>query len=245
MRIALISDIHANLQALSAVLEEMEHQKLDAVWNLGDLVGFGAYPNEVTKILRRGEVWSISGNIDKAVIGVKKIEKNPELEKPSPDMWKAVSWTYHQLTPKNRDYIKGLPKKMRIRANGMKIMGVHASPDSKEESLRPDTPESRFKELAALVKSDIVLIGHSHFPFANQVDGVWFVNPGSVGRPLDGDPRASYAVLELRKKSITVEHYRVEYDVAGAAAAIREFGLPDFYARMLELGKRPEEEAGE
>lgn len=240
MRIALISDIHANLQAFNAVLQHMKKQKIDAVWNMGDLVGFGAYPNEVTRIVRRGEVWSISGNIDKAVLRVKKQEKDEQMERPDTEMWQALSWTYHQLSPKNRRYLKKLPGKMRVRGNGLSILAVHASPASKEEPLLPDTPEERLRELAQVAESDLVLVGHSHFPFSRQVEGAWFVNPGSVGRPLDGDPRASYAILDLRKKSIAVEHYRVDYDIASAAAAIREFGLPEIYARILELGKKPD-----
>jgi putative phosphoesterase len=240
MRIGLISDVHANLQALSAVLAHAENQKLDTMINLGDLVGFGAYPNEVTKVIRRGEVWSIAGNIDKAVLRVKKMEKSEKIEKPAPDMWQAIRWTYHMLTNKNHAYLNDLPKKIRTKAGGLKVLAVHASPGPVEEPLKPDTPEEHFKELAALAKSDVVLIGHSHFPFSIQVDGTWFINPGSVGRPLDGDPRASYAVLEIKKKAVSIEPYRIEYDVAGAAAAIRESGLPEVFARMLELGKKEE-----
>ena len=113
---------------------------------------------------------------------------------------------------------------------------THASPASNEEHLTPDTPTKRLRELAGMADADLVICGHSHQPFTRQVQGVWFINTGSVGRPDDGDPRAAYAILTIEPDVFEVRHYRVEYDVARAVAAIRDRGLPEAFAQMLLQG---------
>ncbi len=100
----------------------------------------------------------------------------------------------------------------------------------------PHTPEARLTELAKVAQVDIVLCGHSHQPFSRRVNGVWFVNVGSVGRPDDGDPRTGYAVLELNRGSLQVQHFRLEYDVEKAVKEIRKSGLPEAFAQMTLQG---------
>jgi len=112
----------------------------------------------------------------------------------------------------------------------------HAGPDSNEEYLTPETPEKRLKDLGQISGADLLVFGHSHQPFARCVDGVWFVNTGSVGRPDDGDPRSSYALLDIDAGSLGVQHFRLAYDVERAARAIREHNLPDAFAQMILQG---------
>ncbi|MBD3181402.1 HD domain-containing protein, partial [Candidatus Poribacteria bacterium] len=101
----------------------------------------------------------------------------------------------------------------------------------------PDTPAERLQELADTTQSDIIISGHSHRTFKQKVDGVWFINTGSVGRPDDGDPRAAYAIMHLRPRFFQIRHYRIEYDVERAVDSIREKGLPEAFAQMIQQGR--------
>jgi exopolyphosphatase/pppGpp-phosphohydrolase len=120
---------------------------------------------------------------------------------------------------------------------GKRILIIHGTPDSDEEHVTNDTTEDRLNEIALMADADLIIFGHSHIPFKRKIGSVWFINPGSVGRPDDGDPKASYAILVLRQPNVfRVDHYRVEYDVERAVSAIREGGLPDLFARMIQQG---------
>ena len=141
------------------------------------------------------------------------------------------------LSKKNRKYLRFLSQEIRLKAKGRRILLTHGSPASDDEHLTPDTPEEHLRELAQMAKADIVVCGHSHQPFARQVDDVWFINTGSVGRADDGDPRASYAILEIDAKQIQVQHHRVAYDVDRTVAAIREHELPEAFAQMFLQGR--------
>jgi predicted phosphodiesterase len=114
---------------------------------------------------------------------------------------------------------------------------THGSPSSIEEPLSPSTPYERLVEIADQSDIDLMISGHSHRPLAVEASGVWFVNPGSVGRPDDGDPRASYAILDLSSPQPLIEHYRVEYEFVEAARAIRRAGLPEPFAQMVLQGR--------
>jgi predicted phosphodiesterase len=151
----------------------------------------------------------------------------------------AFQWTRETLTKKNRKYLGSLPRETELQVEGLRILLTHGSPASEEEHLTPDTTEERLRELASMVEADVVICGHSHQAFVRQVDGVHFINTGSVGRPDDGDPRAGYAVLQIGHsagRDPQVHHYRVAYEVGSAMAAIREHGLPEAFAQMTIHG---------
>lgn len=236
MRIALIADIHANLPALEAVLAHAQQQEATKTWNLGDLVGYGAMPDEVVQRLRKSEVLSVVGNYDLKVLEFKEKGKKWQKKK-HPEKYLAFEWTYQHLSKKNRQYLRFLSQELRLKVKGKRILLTHGSPASIDEPLAPDTPEERLRELAQEAKADLIITGHSHQPHVRQVGTVWFVNPGSVGRPDDGDPRASYAVLDIGTDSVAVQHFRVEYDVEAAATAIREQHLPETFAQMVLQGR--------
>jgi putative phosphoesterase len=236
MKAALIGDVHANLPALEAVLAHANEAGVQGIWHVGDFVGYGAYPEEVVERLRRAETLSIVGNYDLKVLKFKK-KRDKWRRSKRPEKWLAFKWAYENLSRQSRAYLRSLPREMRFEVERKHILLTHGSPASNEEHLTPDTPEERFQELAHMADADVVVCGHSHVPFTRQVDGVWFINTGSVGRPDDGDPRAAYAILQLGPKRVEVRHYRVEYDVARAVAAIREHGLPEAFAQMLLQGR--------
>lgn len=235
MRIALLSDIHANLPALEAVIAHGEGKEIDKIWNLGDSVGYGAFPDEVVQLLRQESILSILGDYDrKALKANKKGKKSIKTKHPQKRL--AFIWANRHLSARSRKYLRSLPEKRQIKESGWDMLLIHGSPASRKEHLEPDTPESRLKELSKIASAQIVICGHSHQPFLRHVDQVRFINPGSVGRPDDGDPRASYAILELRQEWMWVDHYRVDYDVVSAVQAIRKNNLPEEFAQMLIQG---------
>jgi putative phosphoesterase len=237
MKIALIGDIHANLPALEAVLAHVESLGIEKIWNVGDSVGYGPFPDEVIQILRKDDrILSILGNYDRQVLRFKK-KRDKWRKSKHPDKYLAFGWAYENLSKKNRKYLRFLSREVRMKVRGHRILLTHGSPASDKEHLYPDTPEERLRELAQMVKADIIIVGHSHQPFVRPIDDVWFINTGSVGRPDDGDPRACYAVLRFQENELAVQHHRVEYDVERTIAAIHEYKLPEAFAQMFIQGR--------
>src|SRR5713226_2873008 len=231
MKVALIGDAHGNLHALEAVLRGIRRRRVDAIWNLGDAVGYGAFPEEVVVRLRQEGALSIAGNFDLRVLDAD--PRDPEAGRTSVDKWIAPVWAHENLSPSSLRYLASLPRERRLFAEGRKVLLIHGSPASNTERLEPTTSPDRLAELAAMARAELVLLGHSHMPFVRQAEGVTFVNPGGVGRSDDGDPRASYAVLDAQEGGVKVTHHRVTYDVRAAADALVGRGLPESFGRML------------
>ena len=236
MKVALIGDVHGNLPALEAVLTDARRRGAEAVWNIGDFVGYGAFPDEVVTRLRGENALSVIGNYDLKALAA--VEAKGHMAKPRPaEKRLAFRWAHDHLSEASRSYLASLPREVRREVAGRRVLLTHGSPASVEEHLWPDTPESRLRELARRAEADAIIVGHSHQPFAREVDGVWFLNTGSVGRPDDGDPRACYAMLRLGPRSLRVRHYRIPYDVERAVAEIRRQGLPEAFAQMTIQGR--------
>ncbi len=236
MKIALIGDIHANLHALNAVLAHADEQGAQRILNTGDFVGYGAFPDEVVKMIRESDSVSILGNYDEKVLNFKD-KKNKWRKSKHHFKWEAFKYAWVHLSKKSRRFLQSLPLEQELRVMRTGILLTHGSPASNDEPLSPNTPEGRFQELNRLVSSDLVICGHSHQPFTRQVGPVLYINPGSVGRPDDGDPRASYAILTLGDKNPQVTHFRVEYNVSEAAEAIYTNGLPRAFGEMILKGR--------
>jgi len=233
MRVAIVSDIHGNVQALDAVLADVQAQQPDAVYCLGDLVGYGANPNDVTERIRRGGFPTIMGNYDDGV-GFDRDEcgcayrEEAERERGQ----RSLEWTKARVTPDHKAYLRTLKPEIRFEADGRRILLVHGSPRKMNEYLFEDRPVSSFERLAASSNADVIVFGHTHKPYVKPVDGVLFVNAGSVGKPKDGNWRACYLLLDNGAPSFR----RVEYDVGAAAAAIRATDLPHQFAADIESG---------
>ena len=218
MKVALIGDVHANLPALEAVLEDAHQRGIEAIWNVGDFVGYGAFPDEVVKCLQQEEALSIIGNYDINVLKAKKKKKKSK----SSEEWAVFRREYESLSKPSREYLRSLPEEARMEIAGKRILLIHGSPTSIKERIGPDTSAERLYELAELAEADIIISGHAHQPSKQKIDSVWFINPGSVGRPDGDDLRASYAIMQLRPNFFQLRHYLVEYDMEKAAAALRE-----------------------
>lgn len=235
-QIALIGDVHGNLPALEAVLTHAREQGIDILWNAGDYVGYGAFPDQVVRRLRKEEALSVVGNYDLKVLKFKRKRDKWQASK-HPLKFRAFQWTYDNLSKTSRKYLRSLPREIRLEFEGKQVLITHGSPVSNEEPLTRYTPEPRLRELAKIASADVVLCGHSHQPFSKEVDGVCFINMGSVGRPDDGDPRTGYAVLDFGPELTDVRFFRLAYDVDRAVAEIRARGLPEAFAQMTLQGR--------
>lgn len=234
MKVAIISDIHANLFALEAVLAHAKSMGIKNFWCLGDLVQFNAYPQEVVKTIRKLDAVSVYGNMDQSILEKKKyLHKKNQSNIPENEL--PYMWTYQKLSRKSIDFLRDLPEKKRIKINGTRFLLVHGSPAGFDDPIRIDTSDDRMRELIKLTNAEFVVFGHTHNPFVREVDGVTFINPGSVGKPIDGDPRASYAVLKIKKDQVSIEPYRVEYNLEKTLESMKEAELPELYIRSLQL----------
>lgn len=236
MRVAIFSDIHGNLPALEAVLADIAAREPDLVYCLGDLVGYGASPNEVTERIRTRRIPTVTGNYDDGV-GFERDECGCAYRDPVDRELgdRSLAWTKAHTSAENKAFLRMLHKEIRFEADGRRVLLVHGSPRRLNEYLFEDRPLSSFQRLAASSNADVIVFGHAHKPYAKTVDAVLFVNDGSVGKPKDLDWRACYAILEHG----AVSFRRVEYDVHAAAAAIRATDLPHEFAFDIESGGAP------
>lgn len=246
MRVAVLSDIHSNRQALEAVVEAVEEVGVEEVWCLGDLVGYGADPDRCTALVQERCPTCLVGNHDLAVLGALDISTF------SAGAATAVAWTRENASEETLAFLAGLDPVGSREGIGL----FHASPRDPvwEYVLATDQAEAGF----AAMEERVGLIGHSHIAlfFSNPdgdrpghaegaaaaddaaielSEGEWLLNPGSVGQPRDGDPRAAW--LELDTEAWTARWHRVDYDIEAAAAAIRAAGLPEALAERLEVGR--------
>jgi putative phosphoesterase len=236
MKLAVISDIHGNLHALDAVFADLEQVQPNYVMCLGDLVGYGAYPNEVIARIEERAIPTVMGNYDEGVgfdlpdCGC--VYRDPEADRRGKQ---SLQWSRERTTPEGKEFLRNLPLQIRQDLAGLHLMFVHGSPRKINEYLYQDRPAATFERIAKVAGCDVLFFGHTHLPYQKWVGRTLFINAGSVGKPKDGDPRAGYAVLELNHYR-RVEFRRAAYDVAAAARAVRESGLPPHFADLLESG---------
>jgi predicted phosphodiesterase len=246
LRLALISDIHANLPALEAVLGDIAARgDCAATYHLGDLVGYAPWPDETVALLRERGIPGISGNYDSTVAADYK-HCGCRYEDPRQEELSHVSyeWTRSHCGKETKEFLGTLPFRLDLRPLGGHTAGptlvlVHGTPTLNTLYWTVDRPDSfctRMAEVAGMKAGDVIAFGHTHLPFHRTVEGVHFINTGSVGRPKDGDWRAGYVILDLEADRVEPEFVRVDYDVTEAARGIRESDLPDDFAEFLEQG---------
>ncbi|CAN5421925.1 metallophosphoesterase family protein [soil metagenome] len=254
MKIALFSDIHANIDALNPVLDDMYARKPDAVYCLGDLVGYAPYPNEVIEKIRSKGIPVIAGNYDQGV-GLKSDDcgcayKTHEDEARGVE---SITYTNKIISDENRSYLRSLPAHLRVEfgvnTDPYHLLLVHGSPRKINEYLFEDRADKSMIRMMEKADAHIMAFGHTHKPYHKVLEDSHgnirhAINIGSVGKPKDSDPRSCYVILEWNgdlnltdSNALKVEFIRVEYDVEKAAKAVEECLLPDEFADMLRNGR--------
>jgi putative phosphoesterase len=225
---AFISDIHSNLEALQAVLDVVGGMD---VFCLGDMVGYGASPNQVLDLLRDRNVTCIIGNHDLAAVTHNVSDFNSRAAV-------AVAWTSNQLTEDNVHFLQGLPRQRAMELSGEMVYMTHGSPDDNlGEYVFPATHSDLFDHYLEKLSVRVIALGHTHVPFVYSGRSGTVFNPGSVGQPRDGDKRAAYGILRIDYGDIEIELRRVDYDIDTSMKKIIEAGLPESLATRLTIGE--------
>jgi putative phosphoesterase len=237
-RITIFGDIHGNLPALDSVLADIDSHDHTSLYCLGDLVGYGTFPNEVIEIIRKRNIPTLMGNYDQGVgnnsddCGCAYTSKEAEaLGK------RSIAWTNQHTTTDNKLFLQQLTTQIPLQLDGLRVRLVHGSPRKINEYLYADRPDATLERLLDMAEADVLICGHTHIPYhKNLPSGRHIVNAGSVGKPKDGNPLACYLVLEVSNSDVGVTFRRVRYDVERAAKAIEASEMPNEYAEMLRTG---------
>jgi predicted phosphodiesterase len=250
LKYALISDIHANLPALEAVLADIERQSdVAATYHLGDLVGYAPLANETVDLIRRNGISGIAGNYD-STTGTDYKHCGCKYENPHQEALSHLSydWTRAHVSAETKRFLAGLPFRLDLWPRGGHVPGgprlilVHGTPTSNTLYWTEDRPDSFCTQMAGIAgakSGDVIAFGHTHKPWHRVVDGVHFLNTGSVGKPKDGHWRAGYVLLSMGEGEVRPEFIRVDYDIERTMSAIRSSELPDEFAEQLRTGGVP------
>ncbi|MEO8562323.1 MAG: metallophosphoesterase family protein [bacterium] len=249
MKYALISDVHANLPALDAVLADIAARSdVSATYHLGDLVGYSSQPTEVVERIVAAGIAGVAGNYDSTVAAHYK-HCGCRSESPRQEELAHISfeWTLANTSPAAKRVLGALPFRLDIRpfgghASGPSIKLFHGNHVLNTFYMFEDRPDSMLESMTTAVGAkpgDVIAFGHTHRPWHREVAGVHFVNTGSVGRPKDGNWRAGYVLADVGQSTVTIEFVRVEYDIARTIAGVRDAGLPEDFVEFLQTGGKP------
>ena len=250
MKYALISDIHANLPALEGVLADIDGRSdIGATYHLGDLVGYAPWPNETVALIRERGIAGIAGNYD-STTGTDYKHCGCKYENPEQEALSHLSydWTRERVTPETKRFLAGLPFRLDLWPRGGHISGsprlilVHGSPTLNTLYWTEDRPDSFCMQMAGIAGAkagDMIAFGHTHKPWNRAVEGIHFLNTGSVGKPKDGHWRAGYVLLSMGEGDPKPEFIRADYDIERTLEGIRSSELPDAFAEQLRTGGVP------
>jgi len=229
LRLAVISDIHGNLEALKKALSTIEDRKVESIICLGDLVGYGPFPNEVIELIRKRNILSILGNYDAAVLEEKfNYIRDTEVNK------FCMPWAAKQLKDDNRSYLKSLPKNIVLEFASKKIRFVHGSTRKVNEYLLEGSKnaEGVMKEL----KEDILVCAHTHIPYVKNYGAKMLLNDGSIGKPKIGRPNGTYMEIDISKGNIDTEIVEFEYDYEKTATDMEKKNIPSACVKNIRTG---------
>lgn len=240
--ITVFGDIHANLPALEAVFVDITARQLDNLYCLGDLVGYGTFPNEVVQWIRERGIPTLMGNYDQGVGNDSDdcgCAYKTDVERARGE--RSIAWTNAHTTANHKAFLRSLPAHLPVRLGDLQVLLVHGSPRKVNEYLYEDRPDDYFERIMDAAEADVLVCGHTHLPYHKVLpSGRQIVNAGSVGKPKDRDPRAGYVVLDGSGRDLTVSFIRVPYDIERIAQAIEatpdETGMPHPFAQMLRDG---------
>ncbi len=237
-QITIFGDIHGNLPALEAVFSDMETRKLTDLYCLGDLVGYGTFPNEVVAMIRERNIPVIMGNYDDGV-GKDSDDCGCAYKAPEDEARGklSIAWTNAHITAENKAYLRTFASSIPLELGDLKVLLVHGSPRKINEYLYVDRTDDSFERILDAVGADVLVCGHTHLPYHKILpSGRHIINAGSVGKPKDKDPRAGYITLSVVGREVTVDFIRVKYDIERIATAIEASDMPSEFAQMLRDG---------
>jgi len=254
MTYALLSDVHANLPALEAVLADLDARTdVNAVYHLGDLVGYAPWPDEVVQLLKDRSIPGVAGNYDSTTAtDYKHCGCRYEDARQEELSHLSYEWTRGQVSQETKRYLGSLPFRIDVRPLGGHVAGprlilLHGNPVLNTVYWTEDRSDRFCMQMAETVGAkagDVIAFGHTHRPWHREVEGIHFANTGSVGRPKDGDPRAGYALVTMGDSTVDVRMVRVDYDIDRAAQGIRASELPDDFAEVLRTGGKSPADVG-
>ena len=230
MKIAFISDVHSNYEALKTVLEDIQKRDVQQIIHTGDLVGYNTDPNRCIELIKKYKVMCIQGNHDLNAVTLENIKWFNE--------WAqiALRWTQKRLNEDNKNFLLTLPKFFEAKDKNS-VYAVHGSPkDPLYEYLTPTSPDEIFKDFFEKLKVDLLVTGHTHIPDLKRFGNKVYLNPGSVGQPRDNNPKASYAIVDLSNINL-ISFHRIEYDIDTTAKKVIKAGLPEYLAERLYKGR--------
>lgn len=246
MRIAIISDIHANLPALKAVLEDISLFNPDQIYCLGDLTDAAPWHNEVIELIQERNIPSIMGNHDERIAfdhPIHPLQKHSLAEQQA--RLAAIEYTKKDITPANKAFLSGLPASLKIEMDGIRILLVHGSPSSNEEYVYEDAEESRISQMFEEEQVDVIISGHTHLSYLRYLSGTTdqqpklMINAGSVGRSKEKDRKATYLQLVSISGASGIQRLKpvvrkVDYPIQDTIEGIRSSPVPDFYTEFFE-----------
>ena len=238
MKIAIFADVHSNLLGLQAVLDDIRQRGIDAIYCLGDLVGYGPRPNEVIDLLRQENIPTIMGNYDDAIGHMRIICGCDYRDEQAMKLGESsIRWTKEHTTEENKTWLRQLPERLELTASGLKFLLVHGSPRQLNEYLFENTPGEILQQFLTENNCDVLVCGHTHLPYHKQVVGGHVINVGSAGKPKHGNANVGYALLDVTERNLMVEFIQVPYDFEQVARDIERVGLPKEFAQIIRTGK--------
>ena len=241
MKIAVFSDIHGNIEALQKVMEDIKRAEVDKIYCLGDLVGYGPYPNEVIELIKENEIETVMGNYDQGVgfdLDDCGCAYKEEDKKKMGDQ--SLAWTQKHVTDENKEFLKTLNENIKFEVNDKKVLLVHGSPRKINQYLFFNHPEKSIKRMMDQFEADIMVCGHTHIPYVKKIGDKVLINDGSAGKQKPYDEKqevysteAKYVIIDIKEDSINTELRSVPYDYERIAQAINDSELPDHFAEII------------
>lgn len=225
MKIAIISDIHANVYALINLLEDIDVEKVDTIICLGDLVGYGPHPNEVISMIRRRHILCIKGNYDSSVVD----NEYSYIRETRINSF-SLPWTVRELREENRLFLENLPSTLTLNIMNKKLLFVHGSPDKINEYLLKD--EDKTLEVMSSISEDVLICAHTHIPGMKEFGSKVYINCGSVGKPKIGRPNSTYCILNINKEDgMKVQIKEIQYPYK---RIIKDMTMLDFPQELIQ-----------
>lgn len=234
MKIAVLGDIHGNIEALKAAYDRAVGENAEKVCHLGDLGGYAPFVNEVVDFLIEHKIEGVQGNYDDAVANGKE-HCGCRYVDPLQAQMSTLSfeWTKRHASQRSKDYMKSLPFVLCLSSSGFMVKMFHATPLKNNLYWHEDRDDRFFTDMGERASADVLIYGHTHVPYRKDIGGKTFINAGSVGKPKDKDNRACFALIETTARGVKADFIRVPYDIEKTAAAILGSGLPRCFADKL------------